>query len=503
MAAKLRMRPLFETGVPNLDFILGGGVPVSDVLLVLGPPGAGKTTLVLQMAFHAARLGHNVLYVSTYSEPPNRLLNHCRTFSFHDESLVGKRLFLLSVYPLVREDLANLRDALGDAVKEHEARLVIIDDLMTIHDLHPDPFETRALLYELGATLSALGCTTVLTRPVFQSTTEDRYPELTTSDAIVELGTRLFDTRLVRSIQVRKVRGRSPRLGTHSLRITENGVTVFPRLESMELPPPVAAPAGRVSLGLAEIDAMMSGGPRAGTATLIAGATGTGKTVAALQFLLEGARRGERGLFVGLRETAAELGTKAERLGLDLEAAVRKRLISLVYHSPVDLDADQLGFQVVEAMERAPPARLVIDGLLEIEHAVEGSRARGYLASLVRRLHGLGVTALIVKEVGQVVGPELDFSDTPTALLADNLILFRYVEVRGELIRVLSILKMADSECDRSIRQYTLTAAGLRVLPIEESAEGLLTGIARLRSERRIKRSEAAPSTQARGEGRR
>src|SRR4051812_23132293 len=88
MATKKRSaRGLFETGVPKLDFILGGGIPESDVLLVLGPPGSGKTTLAVQMAFHTARRGRKVLYVSTYSEPPTRLLHHARGYSFYDESL--------------------------------------------------------------------------------------------------------------------------------------------------------------------------------------------------------------------------------------------------------------------------------------------------------------------------------------------------------------------------------------------------------------------------------
>jgi circadian clock protein KaiC len=495
MAAKQRADPLFETGVPNLDFILGGGLPGSDVLLVIGPPGSGKTTLVVQMAFHAARRGHNVLYVSTYSEPPNRLLHHSRAFSFYDQSLIGKRVFLFSLYPLVKENLSSLRDALLDAVKQNDAQLVIVDGLMTLHDLYPDPFAVRAFLYELGATLSALECTTVLTRSLSELPRVDSSPELTTSDAVVELGMRFFATQTGRTIQVRKARGRSPRLGTHSLRIDGNGLTVFPRLESTDLPRREETPARRVPLGFAELDTMMWGGPHAGSATLVAGAVGTGKTVLSLQFLLEGARRGERGLLVGLRETPSELVAKAKRLGLDIEAAIRRKQIVLLHHAPVDLIADELGFRLVEAMDRLSPARMVIDEISDLEHAVRGERARGYLASLLRRLHNLGVTSLIVKEVAQVVGPELDFSDTPMALLAENLLFFCYVEFRGKLIRVLSILKMADSECDRSIRQYTITDKGLRVLPAVESAEGLLTGIARLGSERRIKRRRIATTT--------
>lgn len=498
MAAKRSARPLFETGVPNLDFILGGGMPASEVLLLLGPPGAGKTILTMQIAFQSARHGYNVLYVSTYSEQPARLLHHIRKFSFYDESLIGKRIFLLSVYPLVKEDLSVLREALSAAVKQNNAKLVIVDSLMSVHDLHPDPFAARTLLYELGATLSALGCTTILTRPLIEPALEERSPELTTSDAVLELGLRPSGTQLVRTVQVRKVRGRSPRLGTHALGMSDSGLTVFPRLESTELPPPVELTGRRVPLGLAELDAMMSGGPPAGSATLLAGAIGTGKTLMGLQFLLQGAKRGEGGLFVGLQETPAELVAKAKRLGLDLDAAIRRERIVLLHHSPVDLIADELSSRMIEAMTRLSPVRMVIDEISALEGALPGERKRGYLARLVRWQRTLGVTSLIFKAVAQVIGPELDFSDTPLAVMAENLLLFRSVEFRGKLIRVLSVLKMADSECDQSIRQYTITSRGLRVLPPTASAEGLLTGIARLGSEQRIKRRSSRSTAKGR-----
>jgi circadian clock protein KaiC len=204
-------------------------------------------------------------------------------------------------------------------------------------------------------------------------------------------------------------------------------------------------------------------------------------------------------LCVGLRETPRELVAKAARLGIDLEGAIRKERVVLVHHSPIELVADELGWKVIEALERLGPARMVIDGIADLERSLPAERAWGWIASLIRRLHGLGVTSLVLKEVAQVVGPELDFSDTPLAVLAESSMLFRYVELEGRLIRILSVLKMADGECDVSIRQYTITDGGLRVLGPAQSAAGLLTGIARLGSERRIKRSKPGARAGARG----
>src|SRR4051812_41811962 len=178
--------PLLATGIPNLDSILGGGMPSGDLLLLVGPAGSGKTTLALQMAFHTAQAGGRALYVSTYSEPPSRLLRHIQAFSFYAPSAIGKRVFLFDLYPLIQEDLVKVREGLVEVVRRYEADLLIVDGLMTFYELHPVPREVRSFIYELGIALISLGCTTVITSS--RASPGDQDPEYTLSDAVIELG---------------------------------------------------------------------------------------------------------------------------------------------------------------------------------------------------------------------------------------------------------------------------------------------------------------------------
>lgn len=476
---------LVTTGIPNLDLILGGGVPAGDVLLVTGPAGAGKTTLCFQLLFHAAAAGENVLYVATLSEPTIRLLAHLRSFRFYDEGLISKRLFLLNVYPLAAQSLDAVTAALVAAVREHRATLVAIDGLMTLGDLHPTSRAKRGFIYELGTTLTAEGCTTVLTSVDVPPAEEYRFPAWTMTDGIVDLGSRPVGTAITRTIQVRKLRGLRPLLGPHTMRIDDAGLTVFPRLESTIVPRDVGLSPERAPLGLPELDAMMHGGPLAGSTSILAGALGTGKTLTCLQFILTGARRGEPGLILGFRETPRQLVDKARAFGLDLQGALDAGQVAILYRAPIDLPIDEITWELRQAIDRWSPTRLAIDSFVELEDRLDGRRQRDYLAALIALLRNRGITALVSKEIPQVIGPELDFSDTPLAVLVENLIMYRWVEYRSELVRIVSILKMRDSAYDSSIRQYTISAAGLQVRAKVETGEGLLSGVARLPAETR------------------
>ncbi|WP_437912679.1 ATPase domain-containing protein [Sorangium sp. So ce302] len=487
---------MLESGVPNLDRLLGGGVPEGDVILVMGPPGSGKTTLSLQIAFRAASSNKNVAYVSTLSEPPARLARHLRSFSFFDESRIGKQLFLLHVYPIVKEGLDRTLDALIAAVKDHRASLLVIDGLDTIRDLHAGTAQIRTFIYELAVALAGLECTTIIT-----STGSGRLepgagmpPELTMSDCIILLAQMNVGTQAIRTVQVQKVRGRSPMLGVHTMRLGPDGVSIFPRIEALTVPSDSGLHQERLPLGQVELDKMLSGGLPRGSVTLLAGAPGTGKTLVGLQYILDGARRGEKGLIVGYRESPSLLVDKVRAFGMDLATPIEQGLVRVLHRVPIDTGADELLCEMLREIEDFGPKRLALDSIAEIEQAVpDERRRRSVLTCFAEVLRTRDVTALVTREIRQVTGPELDFSDSPLASLGENLILLRYVEFRSELYRILSILKMRDTAHDRTIRQYEISNDGLRVLAAMESGEEVLSGIARMPSELRVKRS--APSS--------
>jgi circadian clock protein KaiC len=471
-----------ETGVFNLDRVLGGGIPEGDVLLVVGPAGSGKTTLAFQVAFQAAAAGANTVYVSTLAESPPRLVRHLRSFSFFDERQIGERIFLFDIYPLIRKGVEPVIDAIVATANQREARLLVIDGLGTMRDLYPDAHQVRTFVYELAVALAPLACTIMFTNSAPAETTGSAAAELTISDGILVLGQRNLGTQTARTIQVQKMRGQAPLPGVHTLRLRGDGVSVYPRVESLVSPArdSEVGPA-RITLDLPELDGMLGGGLPRGSLTVVAGAPGTGKTLTALQYLLAGARRGERGLLLGFRESPRELIQRMRAFGMDLATPVHAGLIRIVHQVPVDAAIDEVVAEALRAIGVFAPARLVIDSVAELELiAGEERRRQSVMLALAELIHAHGTTALLTRGFDQLVGPQLDLSGSPLDVLGENLMLLRYVEFRSELYRILSVVRMRESQHDRAIRQYEIGPAGLRVLARLESAEGLLTGIAHL-----------------------
>ena len=470
----------FETGVPNLDEVLGGGILRGSIAMVIGPPGSGKTILAQQISFTAARRRETALYLTGYSETHDKLLAHNRNLSYFDPTAIGTRVQMGSLPDLMEQGAPEAERVILATTRERRATLVVLDGFRSIRGFLDDDLAAAGFLYSLGAKLALFGATLLV---LVEGNAEDRIrdPEQSVCDVIFSL------TRVVRGgghrrqLEVLKVRGAAPIGGVHPFSIDAGGITVYPRLESVV---PTAEPAWtgqRAAFGIAELDQMLGGGLTVGTSTLTAGTPGMGKTLLGLHFLLEGARRGEPGLLAGFLETPVQLRHKARVFGMDLPAMEESGLIQLLVIPPHDLDADRAAWLIRERIEARGVQRVVIDSGTELQGGLAApDRAAMFMAALAAFLRSRNVTTFLTVDVPTIVGPELSFAGTPLVVLAENLLLLRSVEYQGELRRVFSVLKMRFSSFDRAVHEYSIEdGEGIRITGHAPRAEGLLTGLAR------------------------
>ena len=468
------------TDIPGLDQVLAGGLVRGDAYLVIGAAGTGKTTLANHVAHNVARAGGTALFVTLLAEQHDRMLAHLRNFGFFDASLVSRRVHYVSLYDQLRTSgLDAVLDQARALGREHRATVLLLDGAGHLGRHAPSDIALAQFMMSLSSQLSRLGCTTLL----FSDQTDTGATHASLMDSIVRLHDEAVGLHQLRLLEVVKMRGVDYLRGRHQFAITGAGIQVYPRLEArMAREPPMAGEEPeRAAFGVPGLDDMLRGGLVAGSTTLVLGAPGAGKTTAGLHLLVEGARRGEAGLIATFHETPPRLIGNADRLGLGLGSLVEAGRIRLLWRPPVEVLVDAWTQELLAAIDEHRPRRLLIEALTDLERVmVVPDRIYGFLTALTSEMRARGITTLLSAEIPAVVGGPPALPQPALSASIENAILLRYVELQSQLHRLLSIVKTRESAHDTSIREFTITEHGLEVAATFESAEAVLTGIARL-----------------------
>jgi circadian clock protein KaiC len=358
-----------------------------------------------------------------------------------------------------------------------------VDAFRGVRDLVGDELELRRFIFELGGQLGLLGVTALLTGEYAREDVE-RYVEFTVADGIVHLSHRLVSHRQSRTLEVVKMRGTGFLGGLHTLHITERGVTVYPRHSALARRTDYAMAEQRLSTGVPELDAMLGGGLVGHSLNLVVGTPGVGKTLLGLQFLAEGARRGERGVMLSLDESGAHLEQKARWSGLadGDRAFFDGERLRMLWEPAVETEPDVVAAHLRAALQGGGVRRVVLDAMANLEGALEPLQLSDYVISLTNYLRGHQVTVLIINDMAELGGAPVSVGGFTYSATADNIMLMRQVEIDNRLQLLLSVVKMRDSAFDPDVRHYTIEKGGLRIGQPLRGVEGTLMGPARLRT---------------------
>lgn len=468
------------TGIPGLDTILSGGFLKGNAYMVMGLPGTGKTILANQACFHHVSQGGRVLYVTLLAEAHTRLMANLRLFPFFDASRVPDSLTYLSAYSVLEEGgLDALLDLIRREMKAHRATLLVLDGLVAAEEIAPNPRALKKFIHGLQLISGIVGCTSLLL------TTGDGQgysAEHTMVDGLLVLFDRVFGVRSVRELCVRKFRGSAHLRGRLSFEITNEGIVVYPRLESLlqlEQPPPPPSSKERQSFGIANLDDMLHGGIVPGAATLLLGTPGSGKTLLGMHFLAEGARRGERSHHFAFYDSPERVLAQASGVGLELAPLIKRGTLELSYRPPTENLLDKFGAQLLSLIREQGVRRIFLDGYDALRKvSFRRTRTPRFLSALVNECRQRGVTLLCSVETKMAYGPEVSFPMRGISMLAENILFLRTVELDSELRRVIAIFKIRQSDYDHGLRELLISKRGIKVGRVL-TGQQLLTGLSR------------------------
>ncbi len=235
----------------------------------------------------------------------------------------------------------------------------------------------------------------------------------------------------------------------------------------------------RLSFDSAELDKMVGGGLLRGSATLVSGAPGVGKTTLGLQFLMAGIKAKQPGLMVSFEEFPASLIRDALQLGWDLKALEKEGLFRIIFTSP-NLFLESLKSHagpITAAIDSLQPERVVLDSAAQFQRISKDiQELREIYNTLVNAFKRQDMTSILLDEAANVLQTHRGKMAT-LPFLVDTMILLRYVEVDSSVQRAIAVMKMRGSPHQKEIRRFEIGQGGLSVKDPFTGRAGILSGM--------------------------
>ena len=473
-----------STGVDGLDDILGGGLPEHHVYLVEGTPGSGKPTLGLQFLRRGAEVGEKGLYI-TLSETKAELVTVAAS---HGWSLDGIEIFQLvtedglspdaqqSILHPSEVELGETTRAIMAVAERVKPARVVFDSLSEMRLLAQNPLRYRRQVLALKAFFSARKCTVVLLDDLSATHLDLQLHSITHGVITLDQYVNAYGPERRRA-RVIKMRGIPFRGGDHDCSLVTGGLQVFPRLVTSQLRGQYDGEL--VSMGSPELDQLLGGGLARGSNMLLTGPSGVGKTTTAIAAVREALVRGEKAAYYLFDESLGTLLTRSRALALDIDSFIHDGQLVIETLDPAEVSPGEFA-NMVRAAVAGGARTVVIDSLNAYLQAMPGDKhLLLQMHEVLTYLNQRGVVTMVILAQHGVLGEMR--SDVDLSYLADGVLLFRFFEARGGLLKAVSVVKSRTSAHELTIREFRLTSEGIQVGEVLTDFEGVMTGVPRYR----------------------
>jgi circadian clock protein KaiC len=472
-----------RTGVWGLDEVLAGGLSQGHIFLVEGHPGTGKTTVALQFLLEGVRAGEKCLYV-TLSETERELRDGAASHGWEIDEAV-KVVELLPPESVLDTDqqqsllyssdleLGETTRRIFDAVQREHPSRVVIDSLSEIRLLAQSPLRYRRQILAIKHYFARFNCTIMLLDDLTAEPSDKAVHSVAHGVIRLEELAPAYGAER-RRIRVVKYRGVKFRGGFHDATIATGGLRVFPRLVAAEHR--TAFSRGRLSSGIAELDALLGGGLDKGTSTLILGPSGTGKTVMAATFAFKAIARGEKAAIFVFDEELGLLTQRLDGLGLDLKEQQHTGNLFIEQIDAAEISPGEFAHRVRKCVDEEQIKTVLIDSLNGYEAAMPDENSLIlHMHELLQYLNRQGASTFLTTAQHGLVGNMQ--APVDITYLADTVVLLRYFEALGSVKRAISVIKKRSGPHEATIREYSIDQRGLTIGQPLENFRGLIGGV--------------------------
>ena len=459
-----------ETGIPGFDHVTMGGLPRRRATVVAGQAGSAKTVFAGQFLAEGVRRGQPGVFVSL-EEPAADLRANLSTLGWDIAGWEARGDWrFVDASPVMRADGAAqpysfdaLAAQIGQAVDATGADRLVLDSLTAVFALSNDAGVARQRMRGLVAELRAAGLSTVLTveTAADPAGSLSRYgiEEFVADNVVLLRNTREGKGRR-RTLEVLKMRGATHHKGDYAFTVLPGqGMVVLPVATSAMT---AGRPRMRVPFGVDDLDTMLGGGLFQDSITLVAGPTGTGKTLLGLEFLAAAAARGERSLLLGYEESPEQIGRNAVGAGRAFDELRRSGLLEVVSTYPEEASLDEHLLGIKQLVDTVRPVRLVVDSLTALSRAGSPQAHREFVVGLTSFAKQRNLTTLLTASTSDL-GFGTSLTEGHVSTLADGVLLLRYVERVGQIDRAITVLKNRGGWHDTAIRSVEITDDGFTV----------------------------------------
>jgi len=479
------------TGILGLDEITGGGLPRGRTTIVCGGPGCGKTMLGVEFLVRGAMKFNEPGVLMAFEETPRDIATNVASLGFDIQTLARqKKLYLdfLSVEPSeIKEsgdyDLEGLFIRLQGAIAAVGAKRVMFDTLEALFPGFSKPQILRAEFRRLFRWLKDRGLTAIVTAERGEGNLTRYGLEEYVSDCVILLDHRVKNQISERRLRIVKYRGTSHGADEYPFLIDECGMSILP-LSALQLQHKVWNE--RVSSGIPDLDKMLEGqGYYRGTSILVTGTAGSGKTSVSAAFVDAACRRGERCLFIDFEESRDQVARNMKSIGLNLKRWAKSGLLTHEAWRPTQFGIEMHLLRIHKLIEKHKPQCVVIDPITNLMHGSGDKEVYSMMMRLMDFLKNSGITAIFVSLTAG--GGKLESSTVGVSSLADTWILLRDIESDGERNRCIYVLKSRGMAHSNQLREFVVTAKGIKLIPPYIGPGGVLTGTARVNQEAKEK----------------